>query len=85
MVDSSLLREELLPFQMPVCFLIFHGPALYLAQKDTSEARTPITTPNIHRDNAEGLAVLLHQANCDRSFLPTPLFWDRLLQRPPVY
>lgn len=59
---------------MPVCFLIFHGPALYLAQKDTLEARTPVITPNIKEDNTEGMAVLFHQANYDLSFVPMLLF-----------
>lgn len=85
MVDSFLLREKLLPFQMPVCFLIFHGPALCLAQKDTLEDRIPIITPNVQEDNAEGMAVLSRRANYDLSLLPTPLFRVCLLQPPPVY
>lgn len=73
---SSLLREKLLPLQMPVCFLIFHGPALYLAQKDTLEAMTLIITLNIHRDKAKGTSFLSQQANYDLSVLPRSGFLE---------
>lgn len=71
---------------MPVCFLIFHGPAPYLAQKDALEARTLVIAPNIHKDKAQGMSVLSRQTNYDLNFLPTLFFSpDRLWQHQSVY
>lgn len=57
----------------PVCFLIFHGPALCLAQKDTLEGTTLVITSDAHRDKAGGMSALFYHANYDLSFLSTPL------------
>lgn len=61
------------PPKWPVCFLIFHGPALCLAQKDTLEATTLVILSNTHKDKAGGMSTLSCQANYDLSFLSIPL------------
>lgn len=54
--------------------MICHGPALYLAEKDTAEVLTLITALNTHVHKAQGTSVLSPHTNYDPRIVLAPFF-----------